>query len=131
LYAIKAPTVASVGRYSWVSRESFLLLNNLLLLVAAFAILLGTLYPLLIDFMGMGKLSVGASWFNFMFVPISVVLGLVIALGAMARWKADDLKRLGSETVAAMVAAVLLGFAVPLLADGTMNWKVLLGMGVG
>nr|WP_274704261.1 heme lyase CcmF/NrfE family subunit [Thalassolituus sp. ST750PaO-4] len=130
LYAIKAPTVASVGRYSWVSRESFLLLNNLLLLVAAFAILLGTLYPLIIDFMGMGKLSVGASWFNFMFVPISVVLGLVIALGAMARWKADDLKRLGSETVAAMVAAVLLGFAVPLLADGTMNWKVLLGMGV-
>ena len=72
LYAIKAPTVASVGRYEWVSRESFLLLNNLLLLVAAFAILLGTLYPLIIDFMGMGKLSVGASWFNFMFVPISV-----------------------------------------------------------
>ncbi|MGB1091729.1 MAG: heme lyase CcmF/NrfE family subunit, partial [Oceanobacter sp.] len=55
IYAIKAPTVASVGRYEWLSRESFLLGNNLLLLVAAFSILLGTLYPLLIDFLGKGK----------------------------------------------------------------------------
>ena len=130
MYALKAPTVSSVGRYEWVSRESFLLLNNLLLLVAAFAILLGTLYPLIIDFAGLGKISVGASWFNTMFVPISVVLAVVIGPGSMARWKADEIKRLGSSTVAAMIAAVVIGIATPLLVNGEMNWKVLLGMGV-
>ncbi len=130
MYALKAPTVSSVGRYEWVSRESFLLLNNLLLLVAAFTILLGTLYPLIIDFAGLGKISVGASWFNTMFVPISVVLAVVIGPGSMARWKADEIKRLGSSTVAAMIAAVVIGIATPLLVNGEMNWKVLLGMGV-
>src|SRR5690606_38952886 len=72
LYALKAPTVHSVGRYQWVSRESFLLANNLLLVVAALAVMLGTLYPLIIDFAGLGKISVGASWFNTMFTPIVV-----------------------------------------------------------
>ena len=130
LYALKAPTVASVGRYDWVSRESFLLLNNLLLLVAAFAILLGTLYPLIIDFMGMGKISVGASWFNTMFVPLSVVLAIMVGPGSVSRWKSDDIKRIGRNTAAAMVVAVILGLAVPLIARGDMNWKVLLGMAV-
>jgi len=130
LYALKAPTVASVGRYEWVSRESFMLLNNLLLVVAAFAILLGTLYPLIIDFFGMGKISVGASWFNTMFVPLSVLLALIIGPGAMSRWKADELKRIGGQTVAAVIISLLLAFAVPLLHGGDMNWQVFLGIAV-
>ena len=130
LYALKAPTVASVGRYEWVSRESFLLVNNLLLVVAALAVMLGTLYPLVIDFAGLGKISVGAAWFNTMFVPLALVLALVIAYGAMARWKADELKRLGMATAGAMVAAVLLGIATPFIVNGELNWQVMLGMGV-
>ncbi len=130
LYALKAPTVASVGRYEWVSRESFLLVNNLLLVVAALAVMLGTLYPLVIDFAGLGKISVGAAWFNTMFVPLSLVLALVIAYGAMARWKADELKRLGMATAGAMVAAVLLGIATPFIVNGELNGQVMLGMGV-
>ncbi|WP_430463010.1 heme lyase CcmF/NrfE family subunit [Thalassolituus sp. LLYu03] len=130
LYALKAPTVSSIGRYEWVSRESFLLVNNLLLLVAAFAILLGTLYPLIIDFMGLGKISVGASWFNTMFVPLSVLLGLLIAPGSMARWKADELSRLGKATLAAVILSLILAFAIPLLMASEMNWKVALGMAV-
>jgi len=130
LYALKAPTVASVGRYEWISRESFMLLNNLLLVVAAFAILLGTLYPLIIDFFGMGKISVGASWFNTMFVPLSVLLALIIGPGALSRWKADELKRIGGQTVAAAIISLLLAFAVPLLHGGDMNWQVFLGIAV-
>lgn len=130
LYALKAPTVASVGRYEWVSRESFLLVNNLLLVVAALAVMLGTLYPLVIDFAGLGKISVGAAWFNTMFVPLSLVLALVIAYGAMSRWKADELKRLGRATLGAMVAAVLLGIATPFIVNGELNGQVMLGMGV-
>ncbi|MEE2764807.1 MAG: heme lyase CcmF/NrfE family subunit [Pseudomonadota bacterium] len=130
IYALKAPTVASVGRYEWLSRESFLLMNNLLLLVAAFAILLGTLYPLAIDFLGMGKISVGASWFNLMFVPISVVLTLIIGVGAMSRWKQDKANRLTRETWWAAVAALLLGIAAPLVASGELNWSVVMGIGI-
>nr|WP_296980693.1 MULTISPECIES: heme lyase CcmF/NrfE family subunit [unclassified Thalassolituus] len=130
LYALKAPTVASVGRYEWVSRESFLLLNNLLLVVAAFAILLGTLYPLIIDFLGLGKISVGASWFNTMFVPLGVLLAIVVGPGSVSRWKADEIKRLGSKMIAALAAAVIFGLAIPLIHGGDMNWKVLLGMAV-
>ena len=81
LYAIKAPTVASVGRYEVVSRETFLLLNNLVLVVMALAVLTGTLYPLVYDFMGLGKLSVGAAWFNTMFVPLTVALAILMGLG--------------------------------------------------
>src|SRR5690606_15846197 len=102
----------------------------LLLVVAAVAGMLGTLYPLVIDFAGLGKISVGAAWFNTMFVPLSLVLALVIAYGAMARWKADELKRLGMATAAAMVAAVVLGIATPFIVDGELNWQVMLGMGV-
>ncbi|GGY33309.1 c-type cytochrome biogenesis protein CcmF [Bacterioplanes sanyensis] len=130
LYAIKAPTVASVGRYQWVSRESALLVNNLLLLVSAFAILLGTLYPLVHDFMGLGKLSVGAAWFNTMFVPLSVLLALVMGIGSMSRWKSDAFSRLGQELKWACLAAILLGAAVPLLASGEWNWQVVMGMSV-
>src|SRR5690554_1632565 len=126
LYALKAPTVASVGRYEWVSRESFLLVNNLLLVVAALAVMLGTLYPLVIDFAGLGKISVGAAWFNTMFVPLALVLALVIAYGAMSRWKADELKRLGRATLGAMVAAVLLGIATPFIVNGELNGQVML-----
>ena len=130
LYAIKAPTVASVGRYEWVSRESMLLVNNLMLLVAAFAILLGTLYPLIIDFMGLGKLSVGAAWFNTMFVPLSVMLAMVIGIGSLSRWKADAVSRLSAELKWALLAALLLAAAAPLLASGEWKWQVMMGLGV-
>lgn len=131
LYALKAPTVASVGRYDWISRESALLGNNLVLLVAALAVLLGTLYPLIIDFLGMGKISVGAAWFNTMFVPLAVLLSFFIGLGAMSRWKSDSPKRLSKELMAAFVLSVILGFATPIIKTSEMNWQVVLGMTLG
>ena len=130
IYALKAPTVASVGRYEWLSKESFLMANNLLLLVAAFAILLGTLYPLIIDFMGMGKISVGAAWFNTMFVPLSVALTLIIGVGALSRWKADQASRLKNELILAAVLALVVGGLSPFLADGSLNWQVMMGVGI-
>ena len=130
LYAIKAPTVASVGRYEAVSRESFLLLNNLLLVVAAFAILLGTLYPLLVDFMGKGKISVGPAWFNTMFVPISLLLSVATTLGAVARWKADSAGRVLGLVWLAALLALLAGVLAPWLQASGLNIKVMLGIGL-
>jgi cytochrome c-type biogenesis protein CcmF len=87
LYAVKAPTVVSQSRFSWLSRESFLLANNLLLVIMTIAVLMGTLYPLLFDYMGWGKMSVGAPWFNAVFVPVMGLLMLLMAFGELSRWK--------------------------------------------
>ncbi|MDF1763380.1 MAG: heme lyase CcmF/NrfE family subunit [Oleibacter sp.] len=128
LFAIKAPTVSSVGRYQWVSRETFLLLNNLVLVVLALAVLIGTLYPLVYDFLGYGKLSVGPAWFNSMFVPLTGGLTLILGLGSMVRWKKDLLGRLfGLSSVAALVALIW-AVLIPYLIEDKVNGSVVLGL---
>ena len=131
VYAVKAHNVTSFGRYNWVSRETFILLNNLLLVVACLAVLLGTLYPLIIDFAGLGKISVGPSWFNTMFNPVVVMLGIVLPFGAMANWKSDKPPRLAKANVLAFASALTLGIAAPFIMGGEFNWQVALGVTVG
>ncbi|MDH4276398.1 MAG: heme lyase CcmF/NrfE family subunit, partial [Gammaproteobacteria bacterium] len=80
LYAWRAPTVGLGGRFGMISRESLLLTNNVLLLVAAGAVLLGTLYPLLMDALGQGKISVGPPYFNAIFVPLMTPLVFLMAV---------------------------------------------------
>jgi cytochrome c-type biogenesis protein CcmF len=70
LFAWRAPKVGLGGRFALLSRESLLLTNNVLLVVACASVLLGTLYPLLIDALGAGKLSVGPPYFDAVFVPL-------------------------------------------------------------
>ena len=130
LYALKAPTVASVGRYELVSRETFLLLNNLVLMVMALAVLTGTLYPLVYDFMGLGKLSVGAAWFNAMFVPLTVALSVLMGISAMVRWKSDKWSRMATILWIAGITAVVFALGVSLVLSGTVKGGVLLGLAV-
>jgi cytochrome c-type biogenesis protein CcmE len=117
LFAWRAPKVGLGGRFGLVSRESLLLANNVLLVVATGAVLLGTLYPLFIDALGLGKLSVGPPYFNAVFVPLMVPLLFLMAPGPLARWK--HAHEAGAEAArAGRVAALLLGVAVPLLYGG-------------
>ena len=94
LYAWRAPKVGLGARFSMLSRESMLLANNVMLLVATGAVMLGTLYPLILDSLGLGKISVGAPYFDAVFVPIMAVLVFFMGLGPMARWKNDSLPEL-------------------------------------
>lgn len=116
LFAVRAPKVGLGGRFELVSRESFLLINNVLLVVAAGSVLLGTLYPLLIDTLGLGKLSVGPPYFNTVFVPLMIPALLLMALGPLAHWKKanllDILKRLRLPAVLALAAGVILPFVL-------------------
>jgi cytochrome c-type biogenesis protein CcmF len=116
LFAVRAPKVSLGGRFELVSRETFLLLNNVLLVVACGAVLLGTLYPLLIDALGMGKISVGPPYFNAVFIPIMLPLLVLVALGPVARWKQADLPAMLKKLWPAAVAAVAAGIALPMLA---------------
>ena len=115
LFAWRAPKVSAGGSFALVSRETMLLMNNVLLVVAAGSVLLGTLYPLLIDALGMGKLSVGPPYFNSVFVPVMVPLLLLMAVGPLAHWKHADLTAIALRLRVSMVLAVIAGIALPLM----------------
>ena len=106
LYAWRAPRVRSTGHFALVSRESALLFNNALLVVAAASILLGTLYPLFLDALGLGKISVGPPYFDAVFVPLMLVLLVLLGFGPMARWKQDRVGRIWHGLRGAAVVAV-------------------------
>ena len=129
LFAWRAPRVTLGGRFEPVSRETFLLANNVLLVVAAGSVMLGTLYPLLIDALGLGKLSVGPPYFNSVFVPLMMPLLLLVAIGPLARWKEADAMTLARRLRYAMVAALVFGISVTLL-SGQKSALVALGLTV-
>jgi len=113
LYAVRAPTVASQARFEPWSRESFLLLNNLLLTVACASVLIGTLYPLAYEALNAGrKISVGPPYFNAMFIPLMGLLILFMGAGPLLRWRATDrselLRRLLWMALIALPLALLL-----------------------
>jgi cytochrome c-type biogenesis protein CcmF len=128
VYALKAPTVSSAGKFKLLSREGFLLANNALLVIAALTILLGTLYPLIVDFISGEKLSVGSAWFNTMFVPLASALTALAGMGALSRWKVMPGKLLLAQISGSIVVAIIVAAAFPLVYAGEMNFKVAFGL---
>jgi len=114
LYAIRAPQVKSSASFELVSRESVLLINNVLLVVTAASILLGTLYPLVIDALGLGKLSVGPPYFNAVFIPLMAPLAIVVGFGVLLNWKRDDIKALANRVWLFALGCIFLAALVPL-----------------
>jgi len=112
LYAFRAHKLQSAASYELVSRESGLLLNNVLLVVACAAVLLGTLYPLFVDALGIGKISVGEQYFNAVFVPLMLPILLVVGVGAVLNWKRDKLTGRGATLVVLAVASVAIGIVL-------------------
>jgi cytochrome c-type biogenesis protein CcmF len=102
-------------------------MNNVLLLVAAASVLLGTLYPLVLDALGLGKLSVGPPYFQTVFVPLMVPLLFLIGLGPSSRWKQTDPAELLKRVWIAIPIALVGGLAFPLLAG---NWTPLIALGL-
>jgi len=107
LYAWRAPKVGLGARFELVSRESMLLGNNVMLVVAMATVLLGTLYPLVLDALGLGKISVGPPYFESVFVPIMVPVVFLMAIGPLARWRQADLPDLACRLRWAGVIAVI------------------------
>jgi cytochrome c-type biogenesis protein CcmF len=107
LYAIRAPKLKTGSSFSIISRESGLVLNNVLLSAVAFTVLLGTFYPLVIDMIGGDKISVGPPYYALTFVPIATPLLLVMALGPALKWKRDDLRAAFSRLKLAAIGGVV------------------------
>jgi cytochrome c-type biogenesis protein CcmF len=107
LYALRAPSMRMGGLFAPISREGGLVLNNLLLGTATATVLLGTLYPLVLEAVGAGKVSVGAPYYNLTFVPIMAPLIAVMAMGPLLAWKRGDLAGVLARLAAAAVVTVL------------------------
>ncbi len=127
LFAARSGKVRSGGSFALVSRESFLLVNNVLLTTAAAAVLLGTLYPLIIDALNLGKLSVGPPYFNAVFAPIMIPVLFFMVIGSFTRWKNDTVAELAKKLRPIAIISVLLGCAAPLLAG---PWSALVALGL-
>ncbi len=113
LYAFRAPQIRSNVKFSLFSRETALLTNNVLLVSAAATVLLGTLYPLILDALGLGKLSVGPPYFNSVFLPITAPLAMLIGVGALMRWKKDEPERVLKPLIIPMILSFIIGFVWP------------------
>ena len=124
LFAVRAPVVKSQVGFGLWSRETLLLVNNIVLVVSAAMILLGTLYPLVLDALTGAKLSVGPPYFNALFLPLMALLMAVISVGVLVRWKDTPLKWLGSMLTPVLVASVVLAVAATFL-HGDFHWAVL------
>ncbi len=113
LFAWRAPQVTLGGSMGVVSRESFMLLNSVLLVVATGAVLLGTLYPLVIDALNLGKLSVGPPYFNLVFAPLMVPLLFILVPGTIARWREAHVSEMFQELRWVGAASLLLAIGLP------------------
>jgi cytochrome c-type biogenesis protein CcmF len=112
LYAIRAPSTKSGGQFKLFSRETFLLFNSIFLLVAMTTVLLGTIYPLIVEALGRGKLSVGAPYFNAVFIPLMAPVAFLIGIGAIVRWKQDDATRVWQQLKYLFIASIVIGIAL-------------------
>jgi cytochrome c-type biogenesis protein CcmF len=113
LFALRAPSVGLGERFDMVSRESLLLANNVILTAACASVLLGTLYPLLIDAMGMGKISVGPPYFDAVFVAIMAPGIFLMGVGPIARWKKATVPDLATKLRWAFVVSIVSAILVP------------------
>ena len=127
LFAWRAPKATLGGKMGLVSRESMLIANSVLLVVATGAVLLGTIYPLIVDALNLGKLSVGAPYFNAVFVPLMVPVVFLMVPGGIAHWREARWAQLGHDLRLPALAAVVAGVAIWTLTErGT--WLTAMGM---
>ncbi|QZA81199.1 heme lyase CcmF/NrfE family subunit [Deefgea piscis] len=129
LYAWRAPLLEGGGAFSWRSREALLLANNVILVVACSTVFLGTLYPLLIDALGQGKLSVGPPYFNSVFIPLMMPALILMGLSGTVRWKYQDAHTLWLAIQLPLILALVGGALLPLL-WGEWRWGVALALAV-
>jgi cytochrome c-type biogenesis protein CcmF len=122
LYAWRAPQIRSAVKLNMLSREGGLLINNILLVVTAFSVLLGTLFPLAMDALNAGKISVGPPYFNFIFVPLTIPIAMLLGVAALARWKQDSLERMGRKLLVPFIVSVILGAVIPYALLDDVKW---------
>ena len=128
LYAIKAYDVKSESSFELCSRETFLLINNVVLVIICSMVFIGTLYPLAVDALGHGKLSVGPPYFNALFVPFTLLLTFFMGIGILLRWKKNNVRTLLKQLLKPMLLAVAGGLLAAYLFNSQFVFKATLAL---
>lgn len=128
IYAIRAPRLHNQIYFGFLSRETFLLTNNVLLISAMATVLLGTLYPLLLDALGLGKISVGPPYFNTVFIPLMAPLLFFMGIGPLCHWYETDHKILFQQLLYPFILALILSIGLLLAITGTVPLLVCCGL---
>ena len=128
LYAYRAPLMKTEGTFKLLSRETFLLLNSILFLVAMLTVLLGTIYPLIIEALNLGKISVGAPYFNAVFIPIMSPLVIFLGFGVLTRWKQDYFSQQLKRLRYLLASAIFIGVAIGLMFFENNQLKTCMGI---
>ena len=132
LYAFRAHKLTSNIHYGFFSKETSLLLNNILLVISAFMVLLGTLTPLLIDALTGEKISVGPPYFDFMFALLTIPLAVVVGIGSTSRWKRDELKRFTPQTSIILASSLVISaIGTYILSVERFSWSGFAGLALG
>ena len=118
LFAVRAPLLRPGGMFAPVSREGGLVLNNLLLVTATVTVFLGTMYPLFLDAVGGGKVSVGPPFYSATFVPLMTPLVAVMAVGPFLQWKRADLVGVAERLKIVAIITLLAALTVAYVTDG-------------
>ena len=127
LFAWRAPRIGLGGNFDLNSRETALLSNNVLLAAACGAVMLGTLYPLALDALGLGKISVGPPYFETVFVPLIAPAIFLMGIGPLLRWKSAPLPELALRLRWAAGVSVVAALLIPLLM-GRWSWLTSFGL---
>lgn len=130
LLLLRSGKIRQESSYALVSKESGILVNNILLAIACFVVLLGTLYPLIIDILEVGKISVGEGYFNQYTVPIAIVLMVLMGVAPLIRFRKDHLGRINKPLLYMTIGALLLGIGSSYLYAGRLDLLVVIGLTV-
>ncbi|HDR1882600.1 TPA: heme lyase CcmF/NrfE family subunit [Pasteurella multocida] len=127
LYAYKGSQIRSRENAERYSRETALLLNNILLMSALSVVLLGTLLPLVHKQLGLGTISVGAPFFDQMFLIIMVPFSLLLGVGPLIKWRRDEFSAIRKPVILSLIVMLVAGFALPYLLQDQLTVSAVLG----
>lgn len=128
LYAVKGNQIRSRDNAERYSRETMLLLNNILLMTALSVVLIGTLLPLVHKQLGLGSISIGAPFFDQMFLIICTPFAFLLGIGPLVKWRRDQFSAIRTPVVISVVLMAILGFALPYFLQNKLTVSVVLGV---
>jgi cytochrome c-type biogenesis protein CcmF len=128
LYAIRGPQMSGGGSFNLFSKDTFMLLGNILLTVACAMVLLGTLYPLLDQLVDLGKLSVGEPYFNAVFVPIMLPALVIMSMAPLMRWKSDTFSQVAKKMALPVIVALLVGIGLVFIDKNSFMISLSIGL---
>lgn len=131
LFAFRAPLMKSEFGFGLVSREILLLSNNVILVVSAASVFLGTLFPMVYQAITDDLISIGPPYFNAIFIPLMVLLALLVSIGPYTRWKRTSTRYLVQQLGKVALAALALGVVLPLLVTSQISIPVTTAVALG